>query len=136
MPTKTFKDLQVKIDNAAGTITEITAFTSQASIEAAVEMLEDTGLNEEEKSVLPGLSGATVSLNGFVNSTTEGIFGPLVGNRTTVAKTFGIYNGLKWYNGETYPNSVQLSGNRGELPVWSVGLTFDGAVTRTSVAPA
>lgn len=135
MPAKTFKDMTIKIDNSAGSITDITAYVSQASIEGTAEILEDTGLNEEEKSHLPGLAGATVPLNGFVNSTTEGIFGPLVGNRTTVAKTFGYYNGVKWYNGEVYPNSVQFSGNRGELQVWSAGLTFDGAVTRTSVAP-
>jgi hypothetical protein len=68
-----------------------------------------------------------------VNTTTDGIFGPLVGNRTSVAKTCQFYNGIKYYRGEFYPTSVRFSGAMQALQVFSAELTLDGAATRTSV---
>lgn len=128
-----WKGMTVKIDNASGSLTDITNWTNQASIAAVQEALEDTALVDEERSYLSGLAGATVSLNGFINSTTDGIFGPLVGNRTTATKTFQLYNTLKYYNGETWATDVEVTGEAGQLQTWSVNLTFDGAVNRTSV---
>lgn len=133
MANKWSKDSTLKIDNAAGTLTEITAYVNQASIQGALAMLDDTVLNDSAVSNFPGLASATIPINGFVNSTTEGIFGPLVGARTSVAKTTQWGNGLKFYYGEALPSDVQFSGNAGELMTFSATMTLDGAITRTSV---
>jgi hypothetical protein len=87
MANKLFKDMQVKIDSAPATLADITAYTSSASIRAAQDTLEQTALSHEERTYLYGLAGASVSLAGFLNSTTDGIFGPLKGNLTTESKT-------------------------------------------------
>lgn len=134
MANQTWKGMKVSIDSAAGSLTDITAYVNQASIAGALEALEDTSLNDEERSYLPGLAGATLSWNGFLNSTTEGIFGPLVGNRTTITKTVQVYNNVKYYYGETWVTDVEISGEAGQLQVWSASLTFDGAVSRTSTS--
>jgi len=134
MANQTWKGMLAKIDNATGALTDITSYVNQASISAALEALEDTALNDEERTYLSGLAGATVSLNGFLNSTTEGIFGPLVGNRTTLTKTFQGYNNLKYYSGETWVTDVEMSGEAGQLQVWSASLTFTGAILRTSTS--
>lgn len=133
MANLTWKGMTVKLDGSTGALTDITAYVNQASLAAALEALEDTALNDEERTYLSGLAGATVSLNGFVNSTTEGIFGPLVGNRTTATKTFEYYNAVKYYNGEAWITDVEMSGEAGQLQVWSASLTYTGAINRTSV---
>lgn len=133
MANRNWKGVTVKIDNASGVLTEITSSVNQVAIESVLEMLEDSSLADDERSYLPGMAGATAPLNGFVNGTTEPIFGPLIGNYTSITKTLQVYNGLKYYVGEVYLSNVQWSGNANELQTWSLEATYDGPVTRTSV---
>lgn len=136
MAHQTYKAVTVRIDGAAATLVAITGSVNSQSIQGVLNLLEDVGMGDSDGTVLPGVHRKTVSLNGFVNSTTEGIFGPLVTARTSISKTYEIYNGVKYYNGEVWPGNVQFSGNADDLQVWSADLTFDGAANRTSVALA
>ena len=134
MANKVYKEMTFSIDSATAVITAITCYVNQADIASTLEMLEDSALCDEEQSFLPGIAGASVSLNGFVNSTTDAIFGPLVGNRTSLTKTVDYYNGIKHYTGEVYTENVAFSGSVNSLVTFSATLRFDGAVTQTSVA--
>jgi hypothetical protein len=135
MGHKTSVDMGFKIDGAAGTIVDISGSVNSQSLASALNLLEDSGMGDEERTYLPGLNGATVDLNGFVNTTTDGIFGPLVGNRTSITKSvcFQSYSG-RYYTGEVWPGNTQISGASDTLQTWSSSLTFDGAVTRTTKA--
>lgn len=134
MADKTYKNLTFKIDNESGTITDITSHINSASINASLAMLENSAIGDGEQSFLPGIAGATLPINGFINSTTDAIFGPFIGNDTSISKTFEFYNGVQYYNGECYPDSVQFSGDVNSLLTFSAGLTVTGAVNITSVA--
>jgi hypothetical protein len=133
---KNWKDFRVKIDNASAAITEITAYTNQSAIQGAQEVLEYSPFGSTGRRYDPGIGGATFNLNGWINSTTEGIFGPICGTRTSITKTIGVFDGIKWKNAEVWPTGVQISGNVPALSVWSADFTVDNLVTRTSVAPA
>lgn len=135
MANKIFKDITVKVDNSTGTLTDITAYLSSASLRAVQDIIEDTGLSDEERSYLFGLAGASIPLAGMVNTTTDGVFGPLIGNRTTATKTiqYGAYSG-RVYRGEALVTAVEYSGSINSLETFSSEATFDGAITRTSVA--
>lgn len=133
MANKTYRDISLKVDSATGTLTEINTYINQASIQATLSLMEDTALGDDERSYLPDLAGATVTINGFINSTTDGIFGPLIGQRTTITKTVQYGNGIRYYYGEAFPNNVQVSGAVGSLLSFSADFTFDGGITRTSV---
>lgn len=132
---KNWKDFQFKIDNASAAITDISAYCNQASLQAAQEVLEQTPFGVGNRTYDPGAAGATININGWINSTTEAIFAPLQGNRTSITKTAGLNNGIKWQNGEFWPTNVQITGNVPALQVWSADFTLTGAITRTSVAP-
>src|SRR5512138_999103 len=108
MANTTYKNVTFKIDNAATTLVEITAFVNQASLQRAINLLEDTALSDANKSVLTGLAGTTISINGFVNTTTDGIFGPMIATATSVTKTvqYGAYTG-RYYNGEVLVSNIQ-----------------------------
>ncbi len=133
MANKTWKNMAFSLDNAAGSLTVLTTFVNTASLATAMEILEDTALSETVRGKVAGLTDISVEVNGFVNSTTEGIFGPIV-NGTSITKTFQWYNGIKYINGEAWPADISFSGEAGQLQTFSTTLQVDGTINRTSVA--
>ena len=144
MANKTFNDMRFRIDSPSTANLNITAFLNHVSLQRAINLLEDTALSDTNKSVLTGLAGTTLSLNGFVNSTTDGIFGPLIAAATSVTKTVeyrafatnSTGNVGRFYNGEVLISNVEYSGAADALETFSCDLTFDGAVNRTTAALA
>jgi hypothetical protein len=130
-----YKDETIKIDNAAGTLTDITAYLTSVTINGSQDLIDDTTMGDEEKSFLFGQAGGTVSLAGVVNTTTFGIFSALAGNRTTATKTLQhtLGSGLV-LRGEYLNTSVEFSGSTNSLQNWSYSGTLDGVAIKTSVA--
>jgi len=134
MSNKTGKDVAFKLDGAAKTAVILTSHLNSASLSAALNTLEDTALGDDEQTFLAGVAGATVSINGFWNSTTRGIFGPLMGNRTSITKTFEFYDGIAYLNGECWVNNVNVSGQVNTVQVFSADLTVTGSINNTTKA--
>jgi len=130
----TFKTATFKIDSSTGVLTDITGDVNSASLAAALNLLEDSSAGDDDRTYVPGLHGKTISFNGWLNTTTEGIFGPLLADRTSITKTVQYHNGIKYYNGEVWPGNVQISGSPDTIQTWSADLTFEGGANRTSVA--
>ena len=127
MANKTDLDIRVKIDNSSASLTDITAYLTAASIRGIQDIIEDTALSNEERSYVPGKAGATTPISGMVNSTTDGIFGPLIGNRTSITKSFeyrayatnSTGNVGSFFNGEVYLTNVEYSGSLNSLEMFS-----------------
>ncbi|MCC6271576.1 MAG: hypothetical protein IT190_09895 [Microbacteriaceae bacterium] len=135
MANTTFRDQDFKIDNAAASLTSIKAYLNQVDLQRTLDTIEDTAMSDTNRSYLHGLAGTTFSINGMVNSTTDGIFGPLVAAATSVTKTVewkAFAN--RFYNGEVLLTNVQYSGSTNSLQTFSASMTVDGAINRTSVA--
>lgn len=141
MANLTYKSMRFRLDNSTG-IQNLTAYVNQAQLQRAINLLEDTALSDANKSVLTGLAGTTLSINGFVNTTTDAMFGPLIAAATSVTKTFE-YRILstnstgtvgRFYNGEVLVSNVQYSGSVNNLQTFSADMTVDGAVNRTSAS--
>lgn len=142
MANLTDLDIRVLLDNSGGTLANITAYLTSAAIRGIQDIIEDTALSDTERSYLSGKAGATIPLAGMVNSTTDGIFGPLIGNRTSITKTieYQAYttstnstgNVGQHYIGEVYLTNVEYSGSVNSLQTFSADCTFDGAITRTA----
>ena len=137
MANTTFRDMGFKIDNAAASLTDVKAYVNQVDLTRALELIEDTAMSDTNRSYLHGLAGTTLSINGMVNTTTDGIFGPLINAATSVTKTveYKAYAN-RFYNGEVLLTNVKYSGQTNNLQTFSADMTFDGAVNRTSVALA
>lgn len=130
-----YKDETIKLDNAAGTLTDITAYITSETLSGSQDVIEDTTMGDEEKSVLPGVAGGTMQISGVVNSTTNTIFGILLGNRTTATKTYQRQAGSGIVlRGEFLPTSVEYSGSVNSLQTFSFSATLDGVMIKTSVA--
>ena len=141
MGNKTYKDMRFRLDNTTG-IQNITAYVSQASLQRAINLLDDSSLADSNRSVLTGLAGTTLSISGFVNTTTDAILGPRIATATSVTSTFE-YRAYstnstgtvgRFYNGEILFSNIQYSGAVDNLETFSADMTVDGAVNRTSAS--
>ena len=125
-------DLEFHLDNSTGTLTEITDYVNSQALRTAFDMFRTEGVGADDPERQHGMADASIPLNGWVNTTTEGIFGPLQGNRTSATKTAFFYNGIKFYTAEFLPSDVEFSGDPTSLQTWSCTLLQSGAMTRTS----
>ena len=134
MANTTYRDQDFKIDNAAGSLVSIKAYLNQVDLDRALDLIEDSAMSDTNRSYLFGMGGTTFSISGMVNSTTDAIFGPLVAAATSVTKTteWKAYT-ARYYNGEALLSNVKYSGATNSLQTFSVSLTVDGAINRTSV---
>jgi uncharacterized membrane protein len=135
MANTTYRDMAFKIDNASASLTAITAYLNQVDLQRTLDLIEDTAMSDTNRQYLHGLAGTTFTISGMVNSTTDGIFGPLIATATSITKTFE-YKAFasRFYNGEVLLTNVQYSGSTNSLQTFSASATIDGAVTRTAVA--
>jgi len=130
-----YKNETLKLDNAAASLVDLTAYITSETLSGAQDLIEDSAMGDEEKSYIAGMAGATLSLSGIVNTTTDAIFGALIGNRTTITKTYQrtATTGLT-LRGEFLPTSVEYSGSANSLQTFSYSATLDGVMIKTSVA--
>lgn len=137
MPNWTSKDGGFRIDNAAGTLTDIKQYINSVDDSGGANRLDDTGLGDTRERSIAGLAQATsLSINGSLNSTTYSIFGPLV-NGTSITKTTEIkYFTGKYRTGEVYVTDVQLGQRVGQKSVFSATLSAENGLNSTSVAAA
>ena len=136
LPFRSHRDMGVKVDSSTGVITDISKYTNQQSLAQAVDMLDITGMGQKVQINEPGLEKLEFTLNGYINSTTDGIFTPLISTNTSVAKTaeFKMYTG-RYINSEFWVSSVDITGSRDSLETWSAKFALaTSVINRTSVA--
>jgi hypothetical protein len=129
-----WKVMGLKLVGSTG-ITDISAYVNSQSLAAAISVLDQTGMGAANFSALNGLSKVTVAVNGWVNTTTDGMVGLWVNGGTGVAKRCDfIESATRHYTGTVLPSGVTYSGSPNTLQVFSANLEFTGAISRTSVA--
>jgi hypothetical protein len=143
MANKTYRDMRFRMAlTSTSVLTNITAYVNQMDLQRTLDLIEDSAMSDTNRSYLHGLAGTTFTLNGMVNSTTDGFFGPVISAATSVLKRvefrsyFTNSTGTvgRFYNGDTLLSNVQYSGSTNSLQTFSASFTFDGAVNRTSVS--
>lgn len=124
----------VRVDDATATIATISGSVNSIDVSGGQGLLDDTGMGDGRHTVIAGLGNATiVTLNGFLDSTTEAIFAPVT-DGTSITKTIGI--GLvsgQYLNGEAWPESVSLGSTIDAISTWSCTFQAQNGLTRTSV---
>lgn len=123
------------VDSETGVLTEISGSTINVNPQGGQELLDDTGLGDSRHSMLPGLANATsVPANGYLDSTTEAIFAPLL-DGTSVTKTIQVqFISGQYLSGEAWPEDVQLGSSIDALSTWSCTFTAEDGLDRTSQA--
>lgn len=134
----TSKVMGFALDSSTGVLTDISGSVNSQAINSAITILDDTGMGDTHHTTLAGLvSAESIPLNGFLNSTVEGIIGPLLVGGTSITKTVEFKaGGSKYYTGEMYPQDVSVSGSVDTVETWSMTLVAENGLTRTSVGVA
>ena len=127
------KDSVFKLDNAAGSLTDISSFVNNVDFPETADVSETTTLGADNKTYIAGLKDATISLAGLWDATADAIFGAVVGQSATLSYEYspeGTASGKIKYTGEAILTSYAISSPVGEAVGYSADLQVSGAVTR------
>lgn len=125
-----------RCDSSTGVLTDISSSVNNITINGGNETVDNTGLGQGSRSEQGGLGIIqTISINGYVNSTTEAMFGPLL-EGTGVTKTVEYSpDGSSYYTGEATVGPVSMSAPVGLQTFTCEFRASDGSgFGRTSVA--
>lgn len=127
------KDSAFKLDNASGTLTDISTYVNSVDFPETADVAETTTLGDSSKSYIVGLKDATISIAGLWDSTVDGILGAVVGQSATLSFEYspeGTTGGNIKYTGECILTSYSQSSPVGDVVGFSADLQVSGDVTR------
>lgn len=125
------KNATFSLDNNAGTLTALSAYVTDVSFDRAVDTAETSVLNLDDKQYIPGMRGATMSVNGPWDAVVDAHFEPLLGKAATISFAYSPDGGTTTYSGECFVTSFASSSPVGGAGTWSSQLQITGAVTRS-----
>lgn len=132
------KDSALKLDNVAGSLTDISQYVrSSEGLPGSAEPAETTTYGKEAKTYIQGLSDAVVSLEGVWDSALDAVFGAPANWATTRSFEFGPAgsgSGAVKYSGEALISSYAVSAPVGGVVTWSATLQVSDAITRGTFA--
>jgi predicted secreted protein len=129
------KDSVFKLDNASGSLTDISTYVNNVDFPETADVSETTTLGADNKTYIAGLKDATISLSGLWDATADAIFGQVVGQSATLSYEYspeGTASGKVKYTGEAILTSYAISSPVGDAVGYSADLQVSGAVTRGS----
>ena len=127
------KDSVFKLDNASGSLTDISTYVNNVDFPETADVSETTTLGADNKTYIAGLKDATISLSGLWDATADAIFGQVVGQSATLSYEYspeGTATGKIKYTGEAILTSYAISSPVGDAVGYSADLQVSGAVTR------
>ena len=127
------KDSVFKLDNASGSLTDISTYVNNVDFPETADIAETTVLGKDNKTYIVGLKDATISLGGLWDSTADAIFGAVLGQSATLSFEYspeGTGSGAVKYTGETILTNYAISSPVGDVVAYSADLQVSDAVTR------
>ena len=127
------KDSVFKLDNASGSLTDISAFVNNVDFPETADVAETSVLGASNKTYIVGLKDATIGLSGFFDATADAIYGAVIGQSATLSFEYspeGTASGKIKYTGECIMTNYALSSPVGDVVAYSADLQVSGAVTR------
>lgn len=122
-----------KLDNASGSLTDISAFVNNVDFPETADVAETSVLGASNKTYIVGLKDATISISGLFDATVDAILGAVVGQTATLSYEYspeGTASGKVKYTGEAILTNYALSSPVGDVVAYSADLQCSGAVTR------
>ena len=127
------KNSVFKLDNASGSLTDISAFVNNVDFPETADVAESSVLGASNKTYLVGLRDASISISGLFDATVDAILGAVVGQTATLSYEYspeGTGSGKVKYTGEEILTNYALSSPVGDVVAYSADLQCSGAVTR------
>jgi len=141
MPTfKHGKNAYFALDNASGSLINISNTLNEISLPREIETAETTAFGNADKTYITGLADATVSLSGMFDATVDTQINAditALKNGTVASLSFeygpaGSASANPKFTGEAIVTSYEISSPVGEVITYSLELQVSGAVTGTT----
>ena len=138
MPTfRHGKSTVFKVDNNAGSLTDISNTLTDVSFPQSVDTAETSAFGSSAKSYIVGLTDSTLSISGNFDATVDAHLAAVVGQAATLSFEYGPEGstaGQVKYTGEAILTSYEKSGAVGDVVTYSAEFQVTGAVTRGTYA--
>lgn len=130
-----------KVDDVAGSLTDISAFCEEVSLSRDIETAEVTTFGDDAKEYITGLTDATVSISGKFDAGTASAIDPvlsgILGSASTVSWAYRVNSASTSatnpeYQGEAIMTSYEVSGSVGDAVTFSAEFQCTGAITRAT----
>tara|TARA_R110002012_G_scaffold46324_3_gene122519 strand:- start:1338 stop:1748 length:411 start_codon:yes stop_codon:yes gene_type:complete len=124
-----------KLDNASGSLTDISTYVNSVDFPETADVAETTTLGSSSKSYIVGLKDATLSISGLWDATIDGILGAVVGQTASLSFEYspeGTSSGKVKYTGECIVTSYSQSSPVGDVVGFSADMQVSGNVTRAT----
>ena len=130
------RDQVLKIQDAAGTLTDISTYLTDVKFPQDVEMYDTTTLGATAKGHQPGLQNAKIDFSFNWHATLDGILSGILGFAT--ARTWEYYpngtaSGKVKYSGSGFLTGYDPGAGVNDLVKGSGSIQVNGAVTRAIV---
>jgi predicted secreted protein len=141
MPTfRHGKNTVFKIDNAAGTLVDISTSCDNVSFPRTIDTGDTSAFGTSAKTYVVGLSDSKISVSGKFDATTDAQIAAVIAAidaGTLASATFeygpeGSTTGRVKYTGECLVTSYEISASVSDMVPFSLELQVTGAVTRTT----
>jgi hypothetical protein len=134
MPTfRHGKSTVFKVDNAAGTLTNISDTLTDVGFPQTVDTAETSTFGSSAKSYVVGLTDSSLSISGNFDATVDAHLAGVLGQAATLSFEYGpegSTNGFVKYTGECILTSYDKSGAIGDVVTYSAEFQVTGAITR------
>lgn len=127
------KSAAFKLDNAAGSLVDYSAYLEEVSMPRSIETAETTTFGSSAKSYITGLSDATISLSGKFDVAADATLAAVLGQSATLSFEYGpagSASGAVKYSGECIMTSYEIGATVGDAVTASVELQVTGTITR------
>jgi predicted secreted protein len=130
-----------KVDNASGSLVDLSAFCEDVSLSRDIETAEVTTFGDSAKEYITGLTDATISISGKFDangaSSVDSVLSGILGQAATVTYNYrpnsaAVSATNPEYQGEAIVTSYEVSGSVGDAVTFSAELQCSGAITRAT----
>ena len=138
MPTfRHGKSTVFKVDNNAGSLTDISNTLTDVSFPQSVDTAETSAFGSSAKSYIVGLTDSTLSISGNFDATVDAHLAAVLGQAASLSFEYGPEGstaGMVKYTGEALLTSYEKSGAIGDVVTYSAEFQVTGAITRGAYA--
>ena len=138
MPTfRHGKNASFKVDNAGGTLTDISTTLNSVTFPREIETLETTSFGSSNRSYVVGFTDATISIEGSFDATVDAHLAGILGQEASVSFEYGPEGATSTYTkytGECFMTSYETSAGVGDIVAFSAEFQVTGAITRGAFA--
>lgn len=132
MAAKHGRNTSLKLDNAAGTLTDLSTAITSLDFPREAELLDATHFQSADKEFVPGFRDGKISFEGFADATVSTHLNGILGQEATVSFEYGpegTATGKRKFTGEAILVKYNEKGAVNELNKFSAELQISGAVT-------